>query len=486
MKKLLLFCFLTLGISNSFAQLTCAAAIQITGDGTITVPAITGTYQALCWGTADTVPNAIWYSYTATANGEVTINANLPQNVAPSSEDQRVSIATGTSCATLTCYGGQDDISDTNFYVNHTFPVAAGTTYYIVWDDRWDANGFDFDFTFNLASCIRPSDLSALTPTSITVDSSQLNWSASIGTPASYDVEYGNVDYVQGSGTVVNTATTSVALTGITPSSSKKDYYLRSNCGATQSGWVGPFRLNLAVTCPYSNNFDVVADYADGFTSSGWNLGNTNGAAQSGTIYFFVNSSTTVATNAFLFSRAIALQANEEVTLTFYTRLASATGTAQTLKVWVNGTPSATGASQLGATITVSGATYVLQTRTFTATSAGTYYFILNNATPIIATSTSLRLDTVSFSSVLANNQFLATNFDVYPNPARNFVTISNTTDALINNAEIVDMNGRVVKTQKVANVNEAQINISDLAKGVYMMKISSDRGNLTKKLVIE
>ncbi len=160
--------------------------------------------------------------------------------------------------------------------------------------------------------------------------------------------------------------------------------------------------------------------------------------------------------------------------------------TPQTLKIWVNGTPSLTGATQLGTDISVSGAVYTLQTRTFTATTPGTYYFIINDNTPAVAVATQMFIDTVSFTSVLANDQFLATSFNVYPNPAKGFVNVSNTTDILINNAEIVDMNGRVVKTQKVANVTETQINTSDLANGVYMMKISTDRGNLTKKLVIE
>ena len=131
-------------------------------------------------------------------------------------------------------------------------------------------------------------------------------------------------------------------------------------------------------------------------------------------------------------------------------------------------------------------ATYTQYTRTFTATAAGTYYFIINNATPIVTTATNCRIDTIDFTSVLANNQFMASSFSVYPNPAKNYVTISNTTDALLNATEIVDLNGRVVKTQKIANVSEAEINVSDLAKGVYMMNISTDRGSLTKKLVIE
>jgi hypothetical protein len=488
MKKLLLFVSLVLGVSNSFAQLTCATAVNIPTDGTYSVATITGTYPGNCaGGTAATTPNSMWYSYTATADGEVTITTDLPQNDGgTNSDDTRLSIITGT-CAALTCYAGSDDVSGTNYLTTLTFPVANGTTYYVVWDDRWSTKPFDFDFSFATPGCIRPNATNVLAATNVGVDSATLNWSASIGNPPSYDVEYGPAGFDQGTGTIVNTTTTSIALSGMTPASSDQDYYLNSNCGAEQSGSIGPFRLNLAVTLPYSNNFDDDTDYTDGFTASGgFGLSSSATLSQSAPIFYFAAASTTVATDASIFSRAISLQANEEVTMTFYSRLNLGTATPQTIKVFVNGTPTTVGATQLGADITVSGSTYVLQSRTFTATTPGTYYFIINDNTPAVATATQMFVDTVGFTSILADRQFSGASFSVSPNPARNLVTISNTTDALINNAEIVDMNGRVVKTQKVADVAEAQINVSDLAHGVYMMKISSDKGNITKKLVIE
>lgn len=483
MKKLLLFSFLVLGVSNVSAQLTCATATAITADGIYTSPTITGTYVGTCIGANGTAPNARWWSYTATADGEVTLNSDMFQSTG--NDDTRVSVFTGT-CGALSCYAGADDVDGANYLTTLTFPVQTGTTYYIQWDDRWLDTGFDFEFTFAVVDCIMPNSYAVTQPTNITTTGAQLNWGASIGAPAGYDVEYGEFDFTPGDGTVVSSTTTNVTVSGITPASSVVDYYLRSNCGATQSTYVGPFSLYLAVTLPFSNNFDDDTDYTNGFLSTGWSLTSSATLSQSAPILYFSTASTTAATNASLYTRAISLQANEQVTLTFYTRLNNAAGSAQTLKVWVNNALSTTGATQLGADISVSGNTYVLQTRTFTATTAGTYYFIMNNASPAVATATNMFIDTVALTSVLANNQFLASSFSVYPNPARNVVNISNTTDALVNGAEIVDLNGRIVKNQKLANVSEAQINVSDLAKGVYMMNISTDRGSLTKKLVIE
>ena len=82
------------------------------------------------------------------------------------------------------------------------------------------------------------------------------------------------------------------------------------------------------------------------------------------------------------------------------------------------------------------------------------------------------------------SNNALASQFSVYPNPANNVINIANAENILVNAVSIVDINGRTVKSVKFDNVASAQINISDLATGVYMMNISSDKGTTTKKIV--
>lgn len=484
MKKLLLSIF-ALGGMIANAQLTCATALPVSAGTTTTCPQITGTYLGNCvGGSASATPNAIWYVYTATANGELTITSDLPQNDgATNSDDTRVSVITGT-CSALSCYSGNDDVDDVNYLSTLTIPVTAGTTYYIVWDDRWSDLQFDFDLTFEAVSCIRLNATNVNAPTDVTVNSATLSWSASLSAPNAYDVEYGATGFVQGAGTSAVANGTSINVSGLTPASSELDYYVRANCGASQSAWVGPFALYLAATCPYANNFDDTADYTDGFTSSTWGLGNTAGAAQSGTIYYFVNSSTTAATNATLYSRAISLQANEQVTLTFYTRLGTAAGSAQTLKVYVNTSKSLTGATQLGGNITVSGITYAMQTATFTATTAGTYYFAFNNATPIITTATSLRLDTVSMTSVLANNDFVDASFTVSPNPAVDVISVQSAANTSFNAVEVIDLNGRVVKNIAYTSATDATINVADLAPGMYTVKVVSENGTAVRKVI--
>ena len=77
-----------------------------------------------------------------------------------------------------------------------------------------------------------------------------------------------------------------------------------------------------------------------------------------------------------------------------------------------------------------------------------------------------------------------AAKFAVYPNPTTGMVTISNDNNSTLQSVTISDLNGRTVKTLKLNGESTSQINIADLAAGVYMMNIASDQGSITKKIV--
>lgn len=476
MKKILLSALL--GVSTyMFGQLTCATATAITTNGSYTCPALTGTYVGTCAGSGQaTSPKAIWYSYTATANGEVTISSNLPQNDgATKSNDTRLSIITGT-CAALTCYNGNDDVSATNYLSQLTFPVSAGTTYYISWDNRWSSLGFDFTFNFAAPSCIKPNDFSVNAATNITLNSATTSWSAAIGSPASYDVQHGASGFTLGTGTIQNTTTTSANLSNL-PTGGNHSYYVRSNCGATQSSWTGPFSIFLAKKAPYSNSFES-PDYAAGFGGTGWSLNEGAAYAQQGTICYFSNTSTTAVSNSQLYSRALSFTAGAPITLNFWTRVA---GTASgTIKVYYNTQKSLTGATQIGTNIAVSGTTYVQQTQNFSVPTTGIYYLIFSNESAITATSTSLLLDSVSLSSTLGTNE---TTYDdillsVYPNPVKDMLNIK--TDKKIKSVQIFDASGKLIN----ARLNGNQIDVKSLSPGNYIINIETNSGKTSEKFI--
>lgn len=74
--------------------------------------------------------------------------------------------------------------------------------------------------------------------------------------------------------------------------------------------------------------------------------------------------------------------------------------------------------------------------------------------------------------------------FSVFPNPAKNTINVSSY-DYSINNVKITDINGRVVKNV-AASSNEAQIDLSDLSQGVYMVKVTSNEGVSDIKKIVK
>ncbi|RKE91960.1 T9SS type A sorting domain-containing protein [Ichthyenterobacterium magnum] len=152
MKKITLLILAITTFQFGFGQNDCANALVVTAGSTTTVGMIDGTADNTCaWGTPGTAGE--WYIYTAGVNGIATVSTDLPQNDGiTNSDDTRVSIYTGT-CAALECHSAGDDVSDTNYLTTLTFAVEAGTSYYILWDDRWLATGFDFTLTETAIDC---------------------------------------------------------------------------------------------------------------------------------------------------------------------------------------------------------------------------------------------------------------------------------------------------------------------------------------------
>lgn len=73
-----------------------------------------------------------------------------------------------------------------------------------------------------------------------------------------------------------------------------------------------------------------------------------------------------------------------------------------------------------------------------------------------------------------------AVNFNMWPNPAIDYVTLTSTED--INHIELFDISGKQIKVQPQENV----INITSLSKGVYLLKCVVNNTVVTKKLIIK
>ena len=73
---------------------------------------------------------------------------------------------------------------------------------------------------------------------------------------------------------------------------------------------------------------------------------------------------------------------------------------------------------------------------------------------------------------------------NVYPNPAKDKITITNN-NFPINSIDIFNSIGQKVISKEVNN-NEGTINIKDLKKGMYILKVKSNNSSIEKKIIIE
>ena len=511
MKKLLLLLLVAFSITAINAQgTTCANAITIPAAGsTVSFTSVNGTLPTgtLCFAsyamnqaTPPVAAKAKWYKYTPTSSGIITVTSVLDVNPAAST-DSRLRIANGT-CTALNCVISNDDVTATDYRSEvKDVEVFVGTTYYIIWDNYWASTGFSFQLTFTPKTCFKPTTFQYLSAPTFTDVS--FGWTASVaGAPTGYEIEYGETSFVQGSGTTVNVVDPTVTISGLT-ASSVYDFYIRTKCGATDNSvWVGPISFNTQfqdATVPYDTSFEYntfpfigwSTASAAGYAGSKWQVyKGTAGSAliQDGLNAAVIFSSATLATDSWILSRGISLAAGTPVTISYYVRnyaFAPSTNTSSyDLKAGMS-------KDIAGMTIAIASETglanvaYEMKTFSFTPAETNTYYLGFNAKNAINATGThAFFLDNLFVDQVLSVKGVEASDFSVYPNPTNNILNISNKTNDLINTVQITDLTGKTIKESNFIAKSSIQMNIGDIAAGVYMMTIKTDKGSITKKIV--
>ena len=163
---------------------------------------------------------------------------------------------------------------------------------------------------------------------------------------------------------------------------------------------------------------------------------------------------------------------------TVFTAIFTEAGTTPTITVTVND------ATMGSATYTLDGNTAVL-----TATPNEGYEFTgwndgnTENPRTVIVTSDTAFVAIFTTNGSSSLQEVNAREFAMYPNPAKSFVTLE--FETLQENAllQILDINGRRVRTLDLkAGVEILRIDLGDLPKGVYTVIL----GNTTKKLIVE
>lgn len=83
------------------------------------------------------------------------------------------------------------------------------------------------------------------------------------------------------------------------------------------------------------------------------------------------------------------------------------------------------------------------------------------------------------------SNDQLEKTFAVYPNPSNGKIFVKNLGNSVIENAEIYAANGQRLKEYRNFK-DQNEFDIHSLAQGMYFLRLNSDKGTITKKIVVQ
>jgi hypothetical protein len=363
-----------------------------------------------------------------------------------------------------------------------------------------------FEYIANDADTVKIDDVSvtACKPvdgvglTALTDNTATTAW---LSDAASYDFEWGPLGFTQGTGTLSNQTALTFSWTGLAAGTGYT-YYVRANCGTTQSPWQGPFdfytTLSTTTALPYSYGFESGTLSAGGWsrtvpTVGGiWELYEAGTLAQDGTHLAgcFASTTTGQTTNAWLFSRGMTLTSGEILTINYYYRKFNAVGTTSINKlksaIGTDKTTAATTFVTVQDNGTVTPIVMTLQTKNYTVPTTNTYYLGFNcySGVQTAAQNGAILLDAITVTSNLSNNQFdLYDNVAIIsPNPVVNTfeVKLNEKLDASKVSLTITDVNGKIVKEYTQADSYDA----SSLQSGIYFVTVTDGTAKEVKKLI--
>ncbi|WKW46168.1 T9SS type A sorting domain-containing protein [Myroides sp. JBRI-B21084] len=84
----------------------------------------------------------------------------------------------------------------------------------------------------------------------------------------------------------------------------------------------------------------------------------------------------------------------------------------------------------------------------------------------------------------LSINEQLATKFNIFPNPAKEYINITNNENLIINQIKIYNNTGKLLSTQNYNHKVELQINVANLSSGSYILHLQTVKGTAIKKFI--
>jgi hypothetical protein len=108
-------------------------------------------------------------------------------------------------------------------------------------------------------------------------------------------------------------------------------------------------------------------------------------------------------------------------------------------------------------------------------------YFVTNGG-PTGTNGNAIWIDALTINRPqLSSATFFKSNFALWPNPASNIVNIVFNSEIKIESMQVTDVNGRTIKEIKGMT---SQINIGNLNSGIYFLKITTNQGTGSTKII--
>ena len=350
--------------------------------------------------------------------------------------------------------------------------------------------GVTLDFSINIVpapSCIPPNTLTA---TNITSGAADLGWTE-VGTATSWDIEWGTSGFTPtGTPNIAATATNPHNLTGLN-SNTVYSFYVRAKCGSTNgdSSWSGPYSFVTGCSTtnvPYVMNFETTTVPAlpnctsqeNVGTGNFWTVVNNPGFGFT-TKTLRYNYSFSEAANVWFYTQAINLVGGTTYAISFDYG-ASPFGTyVEKLKVAYGTSASATAMNNSIVDYpNVINDTPLNSSTQFTPATSGVYYFGFNAYSD--SNQNGLFVDNINIDVALSTNNFDNSSFVAYPNPVKDVLNLSYSTD--ISSVRVINLLGQEVMSKKVGNTS-TQLDMTSLTAGAYIVNVTI--GDITKTIKV-
>jgi PKD repeat protein len=93
------------------------------------------------------------------------------------------------------------------------------------------------------------------------------------------------------------------------------------------------------------------------------------------------------------------------------------------------------------------------------------------------------KLNYIKVGDVFSVQEISSDMIDLYPNPSNGFIKLTSVIDMTM--VQIYDQSGKLLLSNKLSNKSET-INLEDFNSGIYLIKIHTEKGSLSKKLIVK